>query len=102
MKAAGLVAGALYAYRRAAGRPGYPIERVRLLSGQPDSGGRVRVRFESGDRAGSDGDATLGQLISAWPDVAALVADEAAYAALAATAYDPVEFDAAVLPGFRS
>lgn len=97
MKAADLVEGAQYAYRRAAGRLGYPIERVRLLSGRPDSGGRVRVRFESGDRAGSDGDATLGQLISAWSDMEALRADEAAYIALAATAYDAAEFDAAVL-----
>ena len=90
MKTSELEDGAIYAYRKAAGRPGGPIERVRFL-GDPPVGGRVGVAFETGERAGSEGEVTLAQLIAPWEEKEAIEAEEAGFDRLAETAPPQLE-----------
>jgi hypothetical protein len=81
MRAAELEEGRDYAFRSGA-RSTKPFERVTLLDALP-SGGRVGVRFETGDRAGQEGTATLAQLIIPWSEVKPLEEEEAAFEAMA-------------------
>ncbi len=67
MRAAELDEGTEYAFRPGA-RSTKPFERVTLLDALP-AGGRVGVRFETGDRADHEGTATLAQLIVPWSEV---------------------------------
>lgn len=76
MKSAELVPGTRYAYRKAPGRPGTPLERVRYL-GDPPAGGRVGVAFETGERTGQEGNATLGQLAAPWEEAESIEVEEA-------------------------
>ena len=75
MKSAELVADALYAFRKSPANADAPLERVRLL-GDPPAGGRVGVAFETGERAGTEGEVTLGQLVAPWEEAEAIIDEE--------------------------
>lgn len=81
MRTAELEEGHEYAFR-----PGptskRPFERVTLLDALP-AGGRVGVRFETGDRAGEETTVTLAQLVVPWSGVKALEEEQTAFEALA-------------------